>query len=118
MSYITRNLKQTVLYWEKAASTGFGFNYSDAVEILGRWQDKQELFVDAQGRERRSIAVVYLNRDVNVGDYLYLGELEDLGDSSSALDISDPSAVESYEVKAFKKTPNLRATAWERKAWL
>jgi len=118
MSYMIKNLKQTILYWGNPTAIGVGYSYANAVEILGRWEDRQEIFVDVNGREQKSQAIVYLKQDVKIGGYLYLGSLDDLGDSSSALDISDPSAVDAWEIKAFKKIPNLRATDWERKAWL
>jgi hypothetical protein len=119
MNYITKNLKQTISYWENLGAGGIGYSYANAIEIPGRWQDKQELFIDENGREQLSNAIVYVDRDVVVGDYLYLGNLDDLGDSSSGYDFNDPSQLSgSYEIKAFKKTPNLQATIWERKIWL
>ena len=119
MYYITRNLKQTILYWGSPTATGIGYSYADAIEILGRWEDRQEIFVDADGREHVSNAVVYLAQDVELGGYLYLGDLDEFGEDSSGLVTSDPQAVEgSYEIRAFKKTPNLKATQFERKAWL
>lgn len=119
MSYITKNLKQAVVYWGNPTPTGVGYSYDDAVELNARWEDRQEVFTDVDGKERVSQAIVYVDQDVVVGGYLYLGDLDDLGDSSSGLDISDPQAVSpTYPIRAFSKIPNLRATEYERKVWL
>jgi len=119
MNYLIKNLKQTVVYWGNPETTGVGYSYDNAIEINGRWEDRQEIFIDADGRKQLSQAVVYVDQDVDVNGYLYLGELEDLGDSSSAMDWSDPQIVSgSYMIRAFKKTPNLKATDWMRKVWL
>ena len=119
MNYLKKNLNQPIVYWGNPTPTGAGYSYDEAVELNGRWEDRQEIFIDADGREQTSQTIVYIDQDVDVNGYLYLGELEDLGDSSSAMDWGDPQAVSnSYMIRAFKKTPNLKATGWLRKVWL
>ena len=119
MNYLIRNLKQIIVYWGTPVPSGEGYSYDEAIELNGRWEDRQEIFIDADGREQTSQAVVYVDQDVDVNGYLYLGDLEDLGDSSSGMDWGDPQAVsDSFMIRAFKKTPNLKAIDWLRKAWL
>lgn len=114
MSWITQNLVQTLVYWANPVPDGYGgYVYDLPVEILGRWEDTSELFIDKTGHEVRSRAKVFLTQDVEEGGYLFLGEITDL---SSSLDPQDME--KAYEIRAFKKVPNLDATDFERKCWL
>ena len=112
-TYLIRNLKQTLTYWGNPVPDGYGgYDFDAPVAIDGRWAEKMELFIDVNGREIRSQVVAYLAQDVNEGGYLALGTYTDGS-------YDDPMAVDgAYPIKAFRKTPNIRATAWERKAWL
>lgn len=111
----TRNLNQTAVRWTGATADGFGGRtFDDGTEIDVRWEDKQKLFVDAQGRESVSKAFVFVGVDLLVGDYLMLGDLDDL--SSGA---EEPGQVATaYEVRAFEKVSNLAGTSFVRKAVL
>ena len=113
---LANQLKQTAVHWGNPSSDGFGGRtFDDAVELDVRWQDRQELFVDAQGREQTSRAVVYVATDLSVGGYLYLGELADL----SSAEEGDPLTVATaYEIRAISKTPDIGADRFARKVWL
>lgn len=113
---ITKNLRQVAVYWGNPSSDGYGGRtFDDAVEMSVRWQDRQELFVDAQGREQTSRAVVYVATDLIIGGYLYLGELIDL----SSAEEGDPLAVATaYEIRSVSKTPDIGADRFARKVWL
>lgn len=112
--FITRNLRQTATYWGNPAPDGWGGKTFDApVEILCRWEDKVEKVIGANGEEIVSRSVVFLAQDVDEGGFLYLGSVS--GDST---DDSPEEVAGAYEIKAFRKIPSIRATKWERKAWL
>ena len=113
---VAGKLKQTAVYWGNPQSNGIGGRtFDEAVEIDVRWEQKQELFIDAAGQETRSNAVVYADQDVDMGGYLFLGELTDL----SSIEEGDPLAVDgAYEVRGFGSTPNLKADQSLRKIWL
>lgn len=114
---LTHNLKQTAVYWANPQSDGFGGRtFDDPIEISVRWEDRQELFIDASGQEKTSQAVVYLAQDVNLGGYLYLGSLSDL----SSAEEGDPltNGVASYEIRGFRKVPDIRGERSLRKVWL
>ena len=112
--------KQTAVYWANPVADGFGgFTFDAPVELSSdndnavRWEETQEKFVDSIGEEHLSRAIVYLTDDVEVGEYLMLGELADLDSSQN------PEGQEgAYRVMRFSKTPNVRGTQYERKAWL
>ena len=111
--FLIRNLRQTLTYWGNPVPDGYGgYDFDAPVAIDGRWQEKTELFIDANGREQRSRIVAYVGQDVDEGGYLALGEHIDSADD-------DPMEVDgAYPIKAFRKTPTIKATAWERKVWL
>ena len=112
---LTKSLKQTCVYWGSPATIGYGgYSFSEPVELACRWEARQELFINAQGKEERSQAVVYLSQDVDLGGYLYLGEIDDF--DSSAPDPQNVAGVK--EIKSLKKIPNMKATAFLRKVWL
>jgi len=114
-SFVSRNLKQTAVYWASPSSDGYGGNTFDSpVEIDCRWEKKQQLFVDGAGKEALSSAVVYLGQDVDLSGYLYLGDLDDIASS-----VTGPEDVSgAYEIRGFDKIPTLKATDYLRKAWL
>lgn len=74
MPAYTHNLIEDLTYWPPDANTASGGStFGAPVAIKGRWQDRQVLFRDAQGRERVSEAVVYVDRELVTGGYLYRG---------------------------------------------
>jgi len=113
---LTDKLKQTAVYWGNPQSDGAGGRtFDDPVEISVRYEERQELFIDTNGQEARSRAVVYLSQDVAMGGYLYLGDLDDL----SSAEEGDPLLVQAaYEIRGFEKTPGIKAERFLRKVWL
>jgi|SRR5215813_13607068 len=84
MTWYSRTLTDTVTRWIPVGSTGWGTPSSwTRSSINCKWEESQERFIDREGRETVSSAVVYVLIDVNVGDYLFHG-------SSS---VSDPRQV-------------------------
>ena len=115
---LTDKLRQTAVYWGDPQSDGAGgrtFGSAYPVELSIRWEERQELFVDASGQETMSQAVVYLDQDIDIGGYLDLGDLDDL----SSAEESDPLTVGgAYEIRNFKKLPDIKADRFLRKVWL
>ena len=110
VSYLTRNLRQDATYWGKGAPDGFGgVAWAAPAAIKARWEDRQVQFTAANGEATVSRSVVYVDRDVELGGYLYLGT------TSGA----DPTVITgAWVIQQFSKIPNLAATAFERKAFL
>lgn len=109
-------LNQTATYWERLDPDGLGgWDWEDPVEIDVRWDELQELLVDANGEEFISRGEVLLNQDVKPGDYLYLGELTSAMEDSASV----PTNIEgAWEVKKFEKIPTIDATEFVRTAWV
>lgn len=108
---LRRKLNDTATTWS-VTSDGFGgFTFGSPVTIRCRWEDKSELFRDPTGDEVVSNAVVFLESDVVVGDYLYHGTSTE----------ADPVAAHgslAQRIKQFNKIPDLRSVEQLRKAFL
>ena len=106
----TRQMNQSATYWAPGVNDGFGgIVYNDSKVIDCRWQDKQELFRDAQAREVMSSAVVYVDEELEIGGLLVLGDF---------YEAVDPQAIGAREIRMTGKTPNLRANQDLNKVWL
>jgi hypothetical protein len=113
--FTTKNLKQTVVYWGNPVNDGLGaFTFDDPVEISARWEDRQQMFKNAQGQDELSKAVVYLGQDVQIGGYLYLGTLDDM--SSSAPEPGDVTTA--LQIQGLTKVPGIKGTTYLRKVWV
>lgn len=113
MSWLGLQHNQTITYWERTGIDSAGdLEFAASTEITGRWEIANELFISANGEERRSRAIVYLSQDIKEGDYIMLGELES-GDETDPL-----KNTQAYMVQAFTKVPNYSATDFERVAYL
>ena len=110
MSFIDSLLTETVTYWSPATLNQFGRpSYGTPTTLTGRKEQKNELFIDASGRESLAESVYWLSSDVAVQGYLFLG-------SSTA---SDPTqVVGAKEIRAFQKTPSLDGDVFNRKAFV
>lgn len=116
MSWITKRHNQTAVYWGSPVPGEAGNTTFDLpVEIDVRWEDKSELFIDVEGQETRSQAVVYVGQDVDIGGWLYLGDEDDLDSSHD-----DPTIIiGARPVKMFRPIPRLiNSTDFERKVFL
>ena len=112
-----RALKQKALYWSTPTKDGFGsYTFASPIEIRCRWEHKQELFIDADGRESHSEAVVYVDRVLVVEGFLMLGDLDDL--SSAANETPFDSGLSTYKIKALSSIPSFRNNDQVRKVWL
>lgn len=107
---VTRGLQQDATYWAPGAPNKFGkIAFSTPITIKCRWEDKAELFMAKTGKETVSRAKVMLASDVSTEGYLHLGISTD----------ADPRTLNTaYEIMAFGKTPNRKATKFARRAFL
>lgn len=110
MTFPQTNLNQTATYWAKTGNDGVGwFTFSTPTILACRWEDKNEVITDAEGKEIISDAKVFLGQDVVLSGFLYLGVSTE----------ADPADVDgAKEIKKFNKTPDLTGTEFEYKAWL
>ena len=101
---------QKATYWANPVQGGFGGITFDAPIVLNvRWEDRTERFTDMAGQEQISRAVVYTDRDLDLGGYLVL-------DESVA---TDPTQVEgALYVQRSDEIPDLRGLNIEYRSFL
>lgn len=103
---VTHNLNQDVTLWiTQGVNATRDETFGTATKIKGRWEERPELFISPNGEEEQAENVVFLDRSVEIGDYIALGD-------HTAQD--DPLQIAAaIRVRAKRTTPNLRGTEFE-----
>lgn len=111
MSAYTRHMTETATYWGKPTDDGLGnFTFPSPSTITVRWQQKNELFRDANANEVISTAVVYVPQALEIEGWLALGD--ETGES-------DPQSVSgAHEIRQVGFSDDLRGNKRLHKTWL
>lgn len=105
---ISRMRKQDAVYWPATRIDAKNrVVLGTAVQIKCRWEDKSTEFIDMNGQPQISSVVVYVDRDVTLRGYLWLGLLADAPDNPT----TDPKG---REIRSYEKLPNFRNTDYLR----
>ena len=109
---LAANMRQDVTYWPVTGSDGFGgFTFGSPVLLKGRWEEKQELFMTSTNEEVLSQDIVYLLSDVDIGDFLALGDF--------VLSTPDPTNLkDAKRVRQRNRSTDLRSLVALRKVYL
>lgn len=99
---------EPVTHWVPTPDGFGGHSFSAPTVLNGRWEEKSERAMNSEGVEVVSNTVVFLDADVDEGDYLYRG--------SSV--IADPTTLDARQVQVFQKIPDIRNVSSIRKALL
>ena len=102
---------QNVTYWKAAGFGPEGEIYSTPATFKGRWEDRNELFLNPRGEEVVSDSIVFCPKSspVVVNGYLYLG----------ISIVPDPRNQEgARQIRAVVSVPDLRIIAAEQRAML
>lgn len=100
----TRNMRQAAIYYPPTGQDAFGQpSFGAGQDVLVRWQDKADLFRDAQGREVVSSAVVYVSEECEIGGKIGLG---------------DASLSDAREIRNIARSPSLDGARTLVKLWL
>ena len=112
---ISEKLNQKAVYWGTPVPDGRGgWTFATEVEVSCRWEEKSVKFINPDGEEKVSKAVVMVDRTIVVGGYLYLGT-----QASLPVSHSDPTAVPgAWQIKQFSPVPTLDAREYVRNAYL
>ncbi len=107
------HLRQDATKWT-ATPDGFGgWSFTTPVALKVRWEEKAVLFRDQSGEEVISSAKVFLDVDVKVNDWLFLGVSTDADPTTIAASVGT-----AYQVRMFEKLPSLRNLVHQRIAFL
>lgn len=119
MSLITTMRRQKAVYWAQSGKPdGYGRrSFAAPVEIDCRWVGKNRQVVNANGDVHVSDVTVYVDREMQMGDFLLEGELSDIWDSTQEVP-GTPQQYNAREVQEFRRTPNFRATEFLLEALL
>lgn len=107
MSFIDRDCTQTVTWWARQSIDQFGDPSFAAPIALAhasgngvRWQSRSEKFINPNGDEEQSRAVVWsATHAFGVGDYLYLG---------SSVVVNPESVDDADQVRQAEEFPDIR----------
>ncbi len=103
-----------ITHWPVTGTDGYGgFTFDTGVEVKGRWEDKGELFLDEDNEEQISNAIVYLEIDVAIGDFLAQGLHNAVADPTTLTGDN-----RSYRARMRNKTTDLRNLVSLRKVFL
>lgn len=111
MGMLHRMLKEDITKWPLTGSNGYGgFTFGTPIVLKGRWEDRTVLFRTLENEEEVSNAVVYLQSDITVGDYLGRGDLTA---------IADPTTLSgTFRSRNYHRTTDLRNLTALRKVFL
>ncbi len=113
-----RLLRQNVVYWEPdAVDVNGNTTYKAGVELKGRWEEKVETVLTADGENAISRAVVYTDgvQTIVQDGRMFKGLKADL----SAAQIPDPNKVpNAYRILLAGNSPDVRNRRSLNKVWL
>ena len=103
-------MPQDLTYWAFAGVDAYSQStFSAPVTVKCRWQDKQELFRNAQGQERVSSAIIYPVQALGVKGFVKLG----IDATVSPLGVSG-----AHEIQSAGTSPNLNSSLTLNKVWV
>jgi hypothetical protein len=101
------------VYWPPAGRDARNQQlYGPPVELPVRWDERARLFINAQGEQKVSRALVYVGQDLEVNGVLWHGRL---ANANQAAPYHNPGAA---EIQQWQKTPSLRYKWYVRLATL
>lgn len=108
---VARN--QNAIYWAPTVADAYGrMALAAPVQITCRWEDNMELFINMEGQEVRSAAVVYPSQAVLTEGFLCQGLVADLPSDDS------PESAGALKIQATQCSPGVRSSATLLKVWL
>jgi hypothetical protein len=116
--------RQWAVYWSRGALDENALpTYSEPVELLVRWEDVVEIFLDRDGNEQRSRAKVFVGRDLQELGVLWNSNLSDDEPEGSAIaaltNETDPFLNnKAFEIRKLSKIPSIEGDKFVRMVYL
>ena len=111
MGLPAHKLRESITIWPVTGTDDYGgFTYGTPICVDGRYEQKQELFLTVDAEEVTSMAIAYIDADVNPGDYVAQGDQTTQADPTLATD--------AHRVRNYSKVSDLRNLNVIRKVWL
>lgn len=98
---IIASCRETITHWPVTGTDSYGsYTFGTPVTMRARWEDSQTKFINTEGEEVVSRAVVTLTRPVSALDYIARGDLSSYDAPSQSIG--------AYQVRGYNRTTNLR----------
>ncbi len=110
MAWTTDNLKESITYWDATGVDNFGDpTFASPITVKAKWEERTEIFINAEGQEERSRSVIYVDSNLITGGYIFRG----------ISTVADPRTVDdAYLIKDYRKISNFENTIHERRVML
>lgn len=134
MTIIKKMLKERAFYWEPIGSDENGRAiWETPIEIKCRWEDSAEEYMDRLGRSQTSNAMVYVDRELKEGGFLWYApfvtlHFDDCCESLLTFDNCEPVVFgpkpdpvanqDAWEIKRVFRLPTLSARQFVRRVAL
>lgn len=110
VGWYSRMLTQVATYWPPSSKDAYGnYSYGSPQSVKCRWEDTQEIFVNYNGEENRSKAIVFVDEVLLNNGYLFLGVSNKTNPTEEEL---------AMLIQKFDSIPSIKGDEYERKAWL
>lgn len=107
---MVRAFRDTITYWAPSGYTVEGNrSFAAPVQLTGKWEDEQQLAIDAAGNEFTSMAVAYVDTDVVNEGWLFEG---------TSVAASPYGVTGAREIRSFRKVKAISSSKVERKAMM
>lgn len=114
MRFVSKYLKQKAVYWAPITELYSGeVQYSPPYQVICRWEDYREQFIDEFGNDVVSNSRVLLLAEVKVRGILWLGSISNL--LFTTIPTKNNGA---YEIRRVNKIPDLKAKVFLYEALL
>lgn len=107
IKFIDKVSVQTAVYWGSPVDDGAGGQtFASPVEIDCRWENKNQIVVTKDAKERTVDVIVLTNATMVVGGWLHLGTLASLASD----EVIPQNVTEAYEILSKRKVPLFRSS--------
>lgn len=106
-----RNLREEATVWQTTPDGMGGYTFLTPYKVKCRWENRSELFLNSEGREVLSNAIVFVNNALDVGDYIAYGDQTPYDDPTYQ-------EFQVYPIRRFDSVPDLRRVRTTRVAYL
>jgi hypothetical protein len=112
LQFVKKVCVQDAIYWGNPVVDGFGsMSFDDPISIKVRWDERQQLVVNTEGKEELSKAAIMCPDELDLQGFVMLGSLEDVADGDTYKTPQEVNAqkIHAMEIKSRSITPLFRS---------
>lgn len=112
--YLTKWRKQKAVLRESSGYDDNGeYKVGSATEIDVRWENKQVEALDPEGNTIAIDALVHVDEDIAIGSVMWLGELDDITDGITWMEVVTISKVPDLKGRKYRRVVGLKRYSTE-----